>query len=103
MKTKLLKRIRRQFEIIHYPNGYVFYWLGSKQISYKDVGCVALKHKGFFIPDEDKYVWVFSLENYTVEQAVNEAKDIIVKLTRKKYAKKENNNKYKGVKLWYNG
>lgn len=97
MKTKLLKKLRKRFSIVYYPNGYLVYCLGTTIYRHETYGCVSLLYNG----DRKNY----SLGEYTLKQAVGEAKREILKYARENYSRKAtqvNKIRYKGIKIWYN-
>lgn len=85
MKVKLLKKIRKKYSIVYYPNGYephrivsvptypVYYVSGNGKGNMKDTKNLCLD-------------WIMS----------------IVREDYKKYSRKYDKNKYKGIKVWYN-
>ena len=101
MKTKLLKKIRKRFSIVHYPNG----MLHHDTVFHAEKGVVFLHDYigGFFDSIQKEY----SLKHYTIEHATQLAKERILEYCRDNYSSKAKqkavNNKYKGIKLWHNG
>lgn len=93
MKTKLLKKVRRRFEIILYPKGFVM----SGTLYYSNTGCVRLVDKTGKALD-----WSYQLCSYTIEEATNLCKDRILDYIRGEYPKKSKKN-LPAIKLWYNG
>lgn len=86
MKTKLLKKIRKQYSIVYYPNG----WEPSEH---------------YRVPPYPFY-FVEGKERGCIRETKNECIDWILRKVRdeyKKYSRKYNKNKYKGIKVWYNG
>lgn len=88
MKVKLLKKIRKQYSIVYYPNGLY----GS------DEGLIHI----------DKYLvetaWrsrFFSHGYYTKQQAIDRIL-IEVREKYKEYSVKNKKISYKGIKVWYN-
>lgn len=84
MKTKLLKKVRKQYSIVYYPNGirhgdYVFH-KGEYVV-----------HKGF------RSIW--NIRGYATK---NDAIDAILKELRIKYRHLIKKDFHKGTKVWYN-
>lgn len=91
MKTKLLKKIRKRFEIIHYPQGWNF---GEHSININNKPCVILyDHKN---DSQIQYL----LSSRSIHNAFNSAKEYILYTIRKEYKKKYEIKESK--KLWYN-
>ena len=96
MKTKLLKKVRRRFEILYCPKGRNI----DGEHMYED-GCVSLIDKGLL---PNKYI---SLEEYNFpivplgkDFAHQECIDTILHIINKKYRKTRN---LPIEKLWWNG
>lgn len=90
MKTKLLKKIRKQYSIVYYPNGY------------KHDGCIFGKGK-YLVYNIYWFRPTWLLPSYETKE---KALDSLIRGVRQKYYKysrKYNKNKYKGIKVWYNG
>lgn len=88
MKTRLLKKIRKQYSIVYYPNG--FY--GSDE---------GLIHVGKYLVETSWRSRFFSYGYDTRQQAI----DRILREVREKYkhySVKNKNISYKGIKVWYN-
>jgi len=101
MKTKLLKKIRKRFSIVHYPNGYQIYWLGTKHTVNGVKGCVRLED------NKDKHNKTFEFKDHgeNPENAKNKALERILEITRCEYPKLGKltlRNKTQGIKLWHN-
>jgi len=87
MKTKLLKKIRKQYSIVYYPDGML-------------VDGEYLYHKEEFVVHKScRSLW--SVRGYNTKQSAINA---ILKEVRVKYAKYSRNYKkpnYKGIKVWH--
>ena len=86
MKTRLLKKIRKQYSIVYYPNGFE----PSNVIR---------------VPNYPLY-YVDNVIRGSIKQSKKECIDWILERVREKYQKhsrKCDKNKYKGIKVWYNG
>ena len=91
MKTKLLKKVRKRFEIIYYPKGI---WIRE---TFFEGPLVCLWDKDHSLFNYD----VIGAE-YSKQQAINDLKDIIIrKLINEGYGKaKRNRANCNGVKVW---
>lgn len=95
MKTKLLKKIRKKYSIVYYPNGY-------KCIDDK------IHHKGKYIVFRH---WCYYLESsiiYRLPAFLNkqDAINYILKSVRvqyRQYSRKYVKTNHNGIKVWYNG
>lgn len=87
MKTKLLKKIRKQYSIVYYPNGMV-----SHEQLYHVNKYVIYDKKGAF--------GLFNLYDYNTKQDAISAILKRVRVIYSKYSRSERNN-YKGQKVWY--
>ena len=99
MKTKLLKKIRKRFSIVHYPNGYLIQCFNTTIERYKKRGCVCLKVG-------EASILTVDLEDYFLDLAYEKCTEEILKWCRANYSRKANhvnNRKFKGIKLWHNG
>lgn len=89
MKTKLLRKVRKRFEIIHYPNGV--------STQYPEP-CIRFLDKCDSLNNETLNINIYTPEGYIIDKY----KRAILRIIRRecgKYFKKKN--KYKGTKLWY--
>lgn len=86
MKTRLLKKIRKQYSIVYYPKGLP----PVKYVRVYDYPC-------------------YRVSNYTehsIKKYKSDCIDWILERVRNKYKKYSVKNKktsYKGIKVWYNG
>lgn len=83
MKTRLLRKIRKQYSIVYYPNGIKY----SGSIFHKQDYVV---HKGF------RSIW--HVRGYATK---NGAIDAILKEVRIKYRHLIKKDFHKGTKVWY--
>lgn len=86
MKTRLLKKIRKQYSIVYYQNGF-------------DPSDVII------VPDYPFY-YVDNGIRGRIKKSKNDCIYWILEEVREKYQKysrKYDKNKYKGIKVWYNG
>lgn len=79
MKTKLLRKIRKQYSIVYYPRGIECFFFGSRYFIHKGEYYVSRKGVGVYLKTK------------------NECLDYILNRVREKYGRK------KGIKVWYNG
>lgn len=84
MKTRLLKRIRRQYSIVYYPNG--FKW--DNMICHKGEYVLHKRWRGFL-----------NTSGYGSKQS---ALDAMLQEIRREYRKKDKGDFYRGVKVWWN-
>ena len=101
MKTKLLKKIRKRFSIAHYPNGIKV----DNTVVHSKFGFLMLWDlKGGFYDSVQKE---YSLQDLSLEEALDLAKERILKYCRDNYTSKAKRKTkidlYKGIKLWHNG
>lgn len=115
MKTKLLKKIRKQYQIIHHPNG--VFGLGNKHYNFNifalydttDVFGFSRKDSCQLKENPNEEIqWEKPHKIFQTEQeCINYLKDRIIKIMRHKYpsmSTKERNMKTKSnKKVWYNG
>lgn len=89
MKTRLLKKIRKQYSIVYYPDGRVD----------SEIGVI----------NKNQYVvHNFWLPSWTINyfNTLDEAKEFVLKRVRERYesySRKYKKPNYKGIKVWYNG
>ena len=86
MKTKLLRKIRKQYSIVYYPNGFE----PNPVLRVPD-------YPLYFVSDDTKGC---------IKIYRNECIDWILEKVRekyKKYSRKYKKPNYKGIKVWYNG
>jgi len=91
MKTKLLKKIRKRFEIVYYPRGSVTNFLGKR---YENSPSVVLKEGGDIISR-------YTIGKWTLESATQKAKQEIIDWCRKNYPSKRYLKRTE-IKLWHN-
>ena len=88
IKTKLLKKIRKQYSIVYYPDGMLI----DERYLY---------HKGEYVVHKylrsSWYVRGYSRKEQAVQAILDEVRERYGKYSRK--YKKPN---YKGIKVWYN-
>lgn len=96
MKAKLLKKLRRRFEIVVYPNGRLYEGVLGNSVFYPE-GCVRLEDY------EDEYTKSYSLNEYTEEEATQIVKDRIIEIAHMMHTSQSRRNKFKGRKVWHNG
>lgn len=94
MNTKLLRKVRKEYKIIDYPNGY---FVQGHPI-YETHGCLVVLYCGSKMSVFDKFGDRFPL---TCENSLIEAKMYILSHVRQRYYK--NSRRYKGIKVWWNG
>ena len=99
MKTKLLRKLRKKFKIIHYPNYGVNYSLlkieGPKKSELEDwaypthFSCRIWKESAYIPRGEDKWDYLCRFINATndLEEAVNSAKRYILFYAQIRYPK----------------
>lgn len=92
MKTKLLKKVRRRFEIILYPKGYMF---GGDLLYPK--GCVLMVDR-----DNGWNNYSYPLSQFSEEGGFERARQRILHIVREQYTKSKPE-KLPAIKLWYNG
>lgn len=87
MKAKLLKKIRKQYSIVYYPNGFLYYG--------------RLYHKDNFVVE-----YIYDIRHTRYLDSFNSKQDalnFILKSVRdkyEKYSRKYKKPNYKGVKVW---
>lgn len=89
MKVKLLKKIRKQYSIVHYPNGfksgnYVHHI--NRYVIY-----------GFFLFEPTSFQTSYPSKEYALSVLMDNIRD-----RYKKYSRKYAEVHFKGVKVWYN-
>lgn len=89
MKTRLLKKVRKRFDIYHYPDGY--FYAGVRYIKIK-YGLVD-NHKSQLLGNESYH--------YTFDSAY----EALVKKIRAEYSSKKKKKELESnvIKVWYNG
>lgn len=93
MKTKLLKKIRKRFEILHYPDGQRAYLLGEPYHLHMN-GCVELNDK----ENELDKTWAITSKR-DLSTCINKAKERILDHYRLKF--KKNLSTSRPIKLWH--
>lgn len=107
MKTRLLKKIRKRFEIVCYPEGYkVMNYDGITYEHYYKQGCV------FLIDNGIQFMGLFRTlgkrydmySTHTMKDCVDKAKERILDYCRATYSNKrsEDRLKPKKIKVWHN-
>ena len=90
MKTKLLKKVRKRFEIIYYPNGF------SRTETKASVEII--DHDNSWNHDR---IYTGTSQNEVMDTC-NDLKRYMLRVLRREYAKKlPKKNKHKGTKLWH--
>lgn len=84
MKIKLLKKVRKQYSIVYYPNG----------IRYNNV----VYHKQDYVVHK-RFISIWDIRGYETK---NEAIDAILKEVKIKYRHLIKKDFHKGTKVWYN-
>ena len=88
MKTKLLRKIRKQYSIVYYPDGLL---IDGEYLFHKNEFVV---HKTF---RSSWYVKGYNSKILALDAIMKE-----VRLKYGKYSRKYKKPNYKGIKVWYN-
>lgn len=93
MKTKLLRKLRRRFEIIHHRNGYF-----KSGVFYNGEALTLIDHSCEFGG------WVYEVKGpKDLKKKIEECRQHILKEARKKYSHKTGRVKRaESTKIWYN-
>lgn len=84
MKTRLLRKIRKQYKIVYYPNGFN----SNGRVYHK--GMYVLY--GVYMLDPTSFTSGFTSKNQAIDRMIKD-----IKLN---YGDKVKNTKYKGIKVW---
>lgn len=92
MKTKLLKKVRKRFEILYYPKGIEVYEIGNSKVFYLDEKFQVVDKKDTF------YTRYYNTKNEALDEIIEKCRCLYSKYSTRH---KKQQLKNKPVKVWY--